>query len=83
MCNLFILYAIKSGITGQIVSLIIYVINNVSFSLKLSDRHFIGISKSLNFILICGIICQERALHGHTTVKYNIPKIPFSFNKTT
>ena len=44
----FILYHIKSGIIGQIVSLIIY----FSFSLQLSERHFIGLSKELNCILI-------------------------------
>ena len=76
------MYAIKVGITGQIVSLIKYVMTNFSFSLQLSERHFTGHSKPLNFILISSIICQERALHGHTSVKYNISKSPFSFNKT-
>ena len=82
MCNLLILYAIKSGIIGQIVSLIKYVMTNFSFSLQLSERHFISLSKNLNFILIAGIICQERALRGHTSVKCNISKSPFSLNKT-
>ena len=81
MCNLFIL-SIKSGITRQIVSLIIYVVTNFSFSLQLSERHFIGLSKYLNVILIAGIICQEYALHGYTSVKCNISKSPFSLNKT-
>ena len=45
MCNLFILYAINSGIIGQIVSLIIYVMTNFRFSLQLSERHFIGLFK--------------------------------------
>ena len=61
MCNLFILYAIKSGIIGQIVSLIIYIMTNFSFSLQLSEIHFIGLSKHLNFIHTSGIIGQERA----------------------
>ena len=81
MCNLFILYAIKSGSIGQIVSLIIHVMTNFSFSLQVSERHFICVSKNLNFILISGIICQEQALHGHTSVKCNISKSPFSLNK--
>ena len=51
---------------------------NFSFSLKSSEKHLIGLSKYLNFILISGIICQERALHGHTSVKSNISKSPFS-----
>ena len=34
------------------ISLIIYVMINFSFSLQLSERHFIGLSKTLNFILI-------------------------------
>ena len=38
--------------------------------------------KTLNFILISGIICQERVLQGHTLVKCNISKGPFSLNKT-
>ena len=53
---------------GQIVPLIIYGMTNFSFSLQLSERHFIVLSNTLNFILISGIICQERALHGHTSV---------------
>ena len=81
MCNLFILYAIKSSIIGQIVSLI-HVMTNFSFSLQLPERHFIGLSKNLNFILISGIICQERALHGYISVKCKISKGPFSLNKT-
>ena len=55
----FILYAIKSSIIVQIVSLIIYVMTHFNFSLQLFERHFIGLSKYLNFILISGIICQE------------------------
>ena len=82
MCNLFVLYAIKSGILRQIVSLIIYVMTNFSFSFQLSDGHFIGLSKYLNFILKSDIICQERALHGHTSEKYNISKSPCSLYKT-
>ena len=82
MCNFFILYAIKSGIIGQIVPLIIYVETYFSFSLQSSERQFFGLSKNLNFILISGIICQERALRGHTSVKCNISKSPFSINKT-
>ena len=82
MCKLFILYAIKSGIIGQIVSLIIHVMTNSSFSLLLPEIHFIGLSKYLNIILISSIICQERALHGHTSLKCNISKGLFSLNKT-
>ena len=77
-CNLFILYIIKSGITGQIVSLIVYVMTNFSFSLQLFERYFTGLSKKLNFILITDIICQERALHDHTSVKCNISKSIFT-----
>ena len=55
---------------------------NFSFSLQLSERHFIDISKKINFILISDIICQERTLHGHISVKCNISKSPFSLNKT-
>ena len=80
MCNLFILYAVKYGTTGQIVSLIIYGMTNFSFSLQLSERHFIGLSKTLYFIIISCIICQERSLHGHTSVKCNMSKSPFSLN---
>ena len=51
--------------------------------MQLSERHFIGPSKILNFILISGTVCQEWGVsHGHTPVKYNISKTPFSFNKT-
>ena len=71
------LYYIKSGVIEQIVSLLIYVMTNFSFSL-----HFIGLSQYLNLILISGIICQERDLHGYTSVKCNILKRPFSLNKT-
>ena len=74
MCNRFILYVVKSGIMGQIVSLIIYVVTNFIFSLQLSEIHFTSLSKYSNFILISGIIFQERALHGHTSVKCNISK---------
>ena len=77
MCNLFILYAIKSDIIGQIVFRIIYVMTNFSFSLQLSERHFIGLTKKLYFFPISGIIYQERVLHGHTSVKCNISKSPF------
>ena len=68
----------KSGIIGQIISLIIYVMTNFSFSLQLSERHFTGISKHLNFILISGIICPERALHGHASVNCNCKKSVFT-----
>ena len=77
-CNLFILYVIKSGITGQIVSLIVYVMTNFSFSLQLFERYFTSLSKKLNFILVTGIICQERALHGQSSVKCNISKSIFT-----
>ena len=52
---------------------------NLSFSLQLSERYLIGLSKKI--ILFSGIICQERALRGHTSVKCNISKSPFSLNK--
>ena len=82
MCN-FLLYSIKSGITGQRVSLIIYVLTNFSFSLQLSEIHFIDLSKTLNFILISGAVCQEPGVnHGHIPVRCNISKSPFSLNKT-
>ena len=72
------LYAIKSGIIGQILSLIIYVMTNLNFSLQLSKRHFIGLSEHLNFPIISGVISQERALHCHTSVKCNISKVHFT-----
>ena len=61
-------------------------ITNFSFSLQLSERHFIGLSKTLKFIVLSGIICQERALHRHTSVNIIYQTVhsnsPFSFNKT-
>ena len=54
----FLLYIIKMRIPGQNVSLIIYFIANFNFSLQLYGRYFIGRSKTLNFILIPGIICH-------------------------
>ena len=56
---------------------------NFSISVQLSEKNIIGLSKNVNFILISGIIYQERALHSHTSVKYNLSKSPFSLNKTT
>ena len=41
-----------------------FAMTNFSFSLQLSEIYFIGFSKNLSFIVIFGIICQERALHG-------------------
>ena len=70
-----------SSLIGQIVSFKIYVMTNFSFSLQLSDRHFVGLFKNLNLIFISGLICQERALHGYTSVKCNISESPFSLNK--
>ena len=81
--QLFILYSIKFCITEQIGSLIIYALANFSFSSQLSERHFIGLSKTLNFILILGIVCLEPGVNnGHNPVKCNISKDLFSLNKT-
>ena len=56
---------------------------NFNFSLQLSERHFIGLSKILNFILLVGIACQEPGVNlGHIPVKCNISKSTFSLNKT-
>ena len=48
---------------------------NFTFSLQLSERHFIDLPKPLNFILIVGIVCQEPGvIHGHTSVNCNVIK---------
>ena len=48
----FSLYPIKIDITEQIISFIIFFIANLSFSLQFSKRHFIGLFRTLNIILI-------------------------------
>ena len=56
---------------------------NLSVSLQLSERHFIDLSKTLKFILIVVIVCQEPGVnHGHAPIKCNISKSPFALNKT-
>ena len=65
----YILYGIKSGNIEQIASLIIYGMTNYSLSLQLSERHVIGLSKSLNVILIFGIMCQER----YSVSRFSLP----------
>ena len=66
MCvTLFIIHS-KMKIPDQTVSLIIYFVFNISFSLQLSEGYFIGLSKTLNFIIISGIVCQLLDVdHGH------------------
>ena len=54
-------------IPGQKLSLTIYFIVNVSFALQLYERYFIDRSKTLNFSLIPGIVCQLSAVnYGHS-----------------
>ena len=48
----------KMRIPGQTVSLIMYFVSNFSFAFQLYERYFIDRSKTLNFILIPGIVCQ-------------------------
>ena len=53
-------------IPGQNVSLMIYSIAKFNFSLQLYKIYFIDRSKTLNFILILGIVCQLLdANYGH------------------
>ena len=46
----FSLYRINNDITGQIISFIVCFIANLSFSLQLSKRYFIGLFKTPNII---------------------------------
>ena len=53
-------------IIEQIISFIIFFIANLSFSLQLSKRYIIGISRTLNIILISCIVGHILAVNqGH------------------
>ena len=66
----------------QIVSLVIYFMANFSFSLQLSEIHFIDLSKTLNFILIFGAVCQEPGVnHDHTQLNVPYQKAHFHLIK--
>ena len=54
----FSLYPIKIDITEKKNSFIIFFIANLSFTLQLSKRYFIGLFKTLNIILISCIVGQ-------------------------
>ena len=59
----FSLYPIKIDITEQIIYFIIFFIANLSFSLQLSKRYFIGLFRTLNIILISCIVGQILAVN--------------------
>ena len=62
----FSLYLIKRRISGPKVSHIILFLANFSFSLQLYEIYFIDRSKTLNFILIPGIVCKLSDIYyGH------------------
>ena len=62
----FLLYPIKINITEQMISFIIFFIANLSFSLQLSKRRYIGLYRTLNIILISCIVGQILAVNqGH------------------
>ena len=62
----FSLYPIKIDIAEQIISFIIFFIANLSFTLQLSKRCYIGLYRTLNIILISCIVGQILAVNqGH------------------
>ena len=68
--------------TEQIIYFITFVIANLSFSLQLSKRYFIGFFRTLNIIVVSCIVGQILAVNqGQTPVKYNMSKSPFSLNE--
>ena len=57
---------IKMDITEQIISFIICFIANLSFSLQLSKRYFISLSRTLNIVLVSCKAGQKLAVNqGH------------------
>ena len=71
------LYSIKIDITEQIISFIIFFIANLSFSLQLSKRYFIGLFRTLNIVLISCIVGQILAVNQDHPLQS-----PFSQNET-
>ena len=78
----FPLYPIKIDITEQIISFIIFFIANLSVSLQLSNRSFIGLYGTLNIILMSCIVGQILVGYKVPPVKYNTSKSPFSLSET-
>ena len=65
------------------VSLVIYIIANFSVSLQLSERYYIILSLTSNFIIISGMVCQLLgAYHGIPlkNVTYKNNNISFANN---
>ena len=65
-------------ITEQIISFIIFFIVNLSFTLKLSEIYFNGLSRTLNIILISCIVGQILAVNqGHPCNIQHVGKSDF------
>ena len=70
-------------ITEKIISFLICFIINLSFTLQLSKIYFIGLSRTLNIILISCIVGQILAGNqGHPLQNRTCRKVPFSLNET-
>ena len=65
ICYIFVILY-KIVITEEIISFTIFFIVNLSLSLQLSKRHFIGLYRTLNIILISCTVGQILAVNqGH------------------